>query len=333
MSVQRRNSNKVGSRGVLVKDDDLERLLSSDMNPKRVRWDSTRDDERRDAVSRLSKTLDRSASSTHAIDDVESSFASVLGWNVSGLANRAASIKHYWLGNLGSSLFPSKEHEGQVMFSFALVAVYMLVKAVMGTGSPLVVAIGLFLAAGKLTKFTTAAPSRSVGDDTNQVIELDIADSPSRPVGASAESIPRSTKTTTSKPRSLLDEAVEELRRSHQSVGTSSTSRHLGREAGQTAAKIDRALSHNTNDLDTDGGDPLNLNDLLAKEFVHHRKRPVSRGENTLVSELPECELDVEVRPSGGAAATARRNRKSRVMRVQIKQRTDVPDFNNIILR
>jgi hypothetical protein len=152
----------------------------------------------------------------------------------------------------------------------------------------------------------------------------------------------------------LLEEAVEDLRRSHESSGLSSGSRLVGRSAGDAALRIARdvakhsaaaaaaAEKNSRTNLDAlhDAESEQTLNAVLAQEFSHHKRsaRGVQNGTNTM-AELPPGALDEEkpaaLSPSSsaGAAARARRNRRSRAMRVQIKQRPEVPNFDNIILR
>ncbi len=301
---------------------------------------------------------------------LESTSDTVLGVNIASLARNIAALKHRWIGSLGSSFFPDKEQEGQVIFAFAVVAVYLLVKAVMGAGSPLVVAVGLFLFAGRLTRHPPGPAGAFAAADTsdpaeeNDVVEFDmtaLADpSAKTPLSlssgqpASARSAPSVASVAKSNPRpkakSLLEEAVEDLRRSHEASGLSTASRLVGRNAGDAAmriardvakhsaaAKSSRASSEAVNDAESE----QTMNAVLAQEFSHHRRpaRGVQNGTNT-IAELPPGALDEEkpaalpLSPSSaGAAARARRNRRSRVMRVQIKQRPEVPNFDNIILR
>ena len=82
-----------------------------------------------------------------------------------------------------SSLYPrtttAREQEGQALFAFAVVAVYMIIKIFMGSTSGLVVSVGLFLAGGWLTKH----PSKSDSETTAHVIALDGEPLPSKQRG------------------------------------------------------------------------------------------------------------------------------------------------------
>ena len=82
-----------------------------------------------------------------------------------------------------SSWYPrtttAREQEGQALFAFAVVAVYMVIKIFMGSTSGLVVSVGLFLTGGWLTKH----PSKSNSETTAHVIDIDGEPAPSKQRG------------------------------------------------------------------------------------------------------------------------------------------------------
>jgi len=277
--------------------------------------------------------------------------ANVMGVDFTELISRVMSFKEEWAGDLGSSLFFDKEQEGQAIFAFALVAVYMLIKMFMGSTSGLIVSVGLFLAGGRLTKHPSKAGSGAPG--TAQIIELDRpkpSPFPSRKTvpGYAPSSLDHNTGR---RQKSLLEEAVEELRNTHRSAGISTSSSSFGSSVRRPVESIleqeqrrHRQRHAQSSGMVEQGEGAGDGDEYLASEFPHHRKAPLRSGANISnmdvigdnLDDIPETEppRHPKYRKDGAAAmATARRNRKSRVMRVQIKPREDVINLDNIILR
>ena len=79
--------------------------------------------------------------STHEVSDEESEDQSL---NI--LSACLLELKHKYLGDMGSSIFPTKKQEGQALFSFALVMFFIFIKSFAGSLSPVILAGMLFLA-------------------------------------------------------------------------------------------------------------------------------------------------------------------------------------------
>jgi len=299
----------------------------------RVSWDAANSSEPALPLAAHMNEAARSASSLGGTN--------AMGVDFTELISRVMVFKEEWVGDLGSSLFPDKEQEGQAMFALALVVVYMLIKMFMGSTSGLVVSVGLFLAGGRLTKHPSKSGSGAAG--TAQIIDLvDPKPSSSRETtpGYAPSSLDRSTGR---RQKSLLEEAAEELRNTHRTAGISSSSAALSNARRPVESILEQEQRRHLQRR-APGSDMAEEGDeLLAAEFAHHRKaaslsNPKASGLASVghnLHDIPDTEppRHPQNRKDGGAVATARRNRKSRVMRVQIKPREDAMNLDNIILR
>lgn len=160
-------------------------------------------------------------------------------------------------------------------------------------------------------------------------------------------------------------EAVDELRNTHRSAGISSSSGVSG-GGGHTAygsRPIARSIleqeqrrqqrpfpssssgtgSSRVTELPPEGEGEREGDEYLQEEFAHHRKAWTGAGAGAGASNMDfdfdaieesESPRHARHKRSNGVVATARRNQRSRIMRVQIKPKEEgFLNMDNIILR
>ncbi len=209
------------------------------------------------------------------------------------LTDYMLTIKEKYLGDFGSSIFMSKEQEGQAIFCLTLVMFFICVKSFAGSLSPLVLAGVLYLAS---KNFKGMASKLGIGLGKEEDEELQ---------PQSVELDERGNRTDIKAQKSALNEAIDDLNRAHQRTSTSTQKFRNGfsEEISNTPAKA-----------------------TLADEFRHHRRQEVT--------EVPgESDHEIPGKVGRGLAARARRDRKRRIMRVQIKTRDDPINPDNMIIR
>ena len=248
----------------------------------------------------------------------------VFGMDIIGLVSAAVSFKEEWVGYFGSFIVPDQEQHGQVVIACIVAAAYMLVKMFVGSNGALVISIGLFFAGGNLTKH----PKRTRADDAdNRTIELDSTHLSHAGIQSrNKKSVNDSLSFPSKRHMSVMEEAVEELRRAHQSSGLSSS------RTGRTVSAILENEMNRRKIASAQGNASSQIeDDCLAEEFAHHHKPKLPP--RAMNDDAMTADDEVTPRMRRAAAASARRERKKRSMRVQIKPRAGELNPDNIILR
>jgi len=160
------------------------------------------------------------------------------------LTKRLLVVKETYLGNIGSSIFVTREQEGQFLFAMVVVIIFICIKSFAGTLSPIVLAGLLYLASnnfkGLHSKLGIGLGKVPEPEERQQIFDYDI----------------NGKKLIANQQKSTLEEAMDELNSEH-------------------APKAYNRNKNNKNNINNSFRISAE-EQLLESEFQHHHKKPES---------------------------------------------------------